>query len=415
VGFETIEGVFTINLDLISTTTLAGVLLLLGYFIRNKVPILDKFCFPAPVIGGFLFALLTLILHTTDSLAFSLDTTLQTPFMLAFFTTIGLGGSFKLIKTGGKSLIIYLVICWVIAIIQNTVGVSLAMLLDINPLLGIMAGAASLEGGHGTAATFGPVVESLGVDGATVVGIAAATFGLISGSLTGGPLAKWLITKNKLEIKSNDSKVVGYDELVEKEHQNEKVNSREFVFLMTIIGILMMFGLSISSWVDSLGITNFFLPAYVGAMFTAIIFRNTNDKVGIVKINGKVVDIISNVSIDFFLTMAMMSLKIWQLADLALPLIIILFVQVIIILLIAVFVLFPLLGKDYDAAVIVSGLMGHALGATPNAVANMGSVCDHYKVRATKAFLIVPICGAVLIDIVSIPCITIFITIFSKY
>lgn len=407
--FETVDNIFTISLDMVSTTTLAGLLLLLGYYIRKKVKFFEDFCFPAAVIGGFIFSLLTLVFHLTNIVSFNLDTTMQTPFMLVFFTIVGIGGSFALIKSGGKALIIYLVICWSLSIIQNGFGAAMAYVLGLHPLLGVMAGAVSLEGGHGAATAFGPEVEKLGINGAAAVAIASATFGLIAGSLTGGPLAKWLITKNNIKIKTTETKIT-YDDMVKKQQLTETITSHEFISSMVLIGVLMVFGNVFSGWVKNLGITNLFLPSYVGAMFAAIIFRNVNDKVNLFKINSKIMDIISDISIGFFLTMAMMSLKIWQLFDLALPLMLILVLQVVVLVLITVFILFPLLGKDYDAAVISAGMMGHGLGATPNAVANMGAVCENYNLRSNKAFLIVPLCGAVLIDLVGIPCITIFIT-----
>lgn len=408
------NGVLTISLDMIATTTLAAILLMFGYFLRTKVAFFEKYCFPAPVIGGFTFALLTLLFHTTGTVAFKLDTTLQTPFMLAFFTTVGLGGSLVLLKTGGRALIVYLVACWALAVIQNSVGVALAELLDIHPLLGIMAGAVSLEGGHGAAATFGPEAEALGATGAAAVAIASATFGLIAGSLTGGPMARFLISRHNVTIKAQDaSHLEKYSrELAEKEAR-EDVTAKEILYLMTIIGVMMVFGIFFANWIKAFKIPNFFLPSYVGAMFGAIVLRNFNDKYEVFKLNGKIIGIISDVSIGMFLSFAMMSLRIWDLVDLALPLLIILALQVSILMLITYFLLFRLLGGNYDAAVMCAGMMGHGLGATPNAVANMGAVCEHYGLRSTKAFLIVPLCGAVLIDLVAIPCISLFIGIFG--
>lgn len=413
-NFEIYKDLLNIELSLIATTALACVLLMLGYFVRDKVSFFEKFCFPAPVIGGFIFALLAWGFKLTDTVAFKMDTALQGPFMLVFFTTIGLGGSLTLIKKGGKALIIYLLVCWSIAIIQNAFGVSLATLLGIHPLMGVAAGAVSLEGGHGSAAAFGPLMEDVGAKGAAVVAIAVATFGLISGSLTGGPLANWLIKKNNLKIEStSDGYEMSYDEIVVKEQSKEEITSKEFLKMLTVIGVIMVFGILFTGLVDSFKIKNLAIPGYVGAMFGAIILRNLNDKIHFIKLNSKIIDLLSDITLGLFLTMAMMSLKVWELSGLALPLIIILVLQVILLVLIAVFVLFPALGRDYDAAVICAGLMGHGLGATPNAVANMGAVSEHYGVRSEKAFLIVPLCGAVLVDMVGIPCIVWFINYFA--
>ena len=411
-NFEVLNGIPTLKLDLVATTALAALLLMLGYWLKKKIDFLEKFCFPVPVIGGFCFAIVIWICRVTGVFHIALDTTLQTPFMLAFFTTVGLGGSLALLKLGGKSLIVYLVFCWCLAVFQNVLGVSLAMILDIHPVLGVMAGSVSLEGGHGAAATFGPEAEKLGVMGATAVAIASATFGLIAGNLTGGPLARKLITTYKVEIKTADTGM-DYDEFIKKEQAGEDIEAKGFLFLMAVIGVMMVFGVWLSGWVKTLGIPNFFLPGYVGAMFGAIIFRNINDKTHTFKLNSKIIGLMSDISIGMFLSMAMMNLKIWELADLAIPLVVILVVQVTCLILLVYFVLFRLLGKDYDAAVMCAGAMGHGLGATPNAVANMGAVSEHYGIRSNKAFLIVPLCGAVLIDLVGIPCIVFFIGAFA--
>lgn len=412
-NYEVINGLATLKLDMVATTALAALLLMLGYFLKRKIDFLEKFCFPVPVIGGFVFAIFIWVLHSTEIFTISLDTTLQTPFMLAFFTTVGLGGSLALIKLGGKSLIVYLVFCWFLAVFQNTMGVALAKILDIHPLLGVMAGSVSLEGGHGAAATFGPEAEKLGVMGAAAVAIASATFGLIAGNLTGGPLARKLINTYKVPIKAADTGLGDYESVVSEAQAQESVTSKAFLFMMAVIAVMMVFGVWLAEWVKGLGVQNLFLPGYVGAMFGAIIFRNINDRTHTFALNSRIIDLISDISIGMFLSMAMMSLKIWELADLALPLIVILVIQTASLIALVYFVLFRLLGRDYDAVVMCAGAMGHGLGATPNAVANMGAVGEHYGVRSNKAFLIVPLCGAVLIDLVGIPCIVFFIGMFS--
>ena len=335
--------------------------------------------------------------------------------MLAFFTTVGVGGSFGLLKKGGRALIIYLVFCWVLAAIQNAFGAGLASALGLNPLLGIMAGAVSLEGGHGAAAAFGPMVEGLGVKGAAAVAIASATFGLIAGGLLGGPVAKTLIERHHLKIEANaDTMFQKSADDILNEQSERKVTSAVLLSTLALVLILMVIGSYLSQYIARLTAgTNFSLPGYVTAMFAAVVFRNLNDHLHFVKINSSCIDIISDISIGIFLTMAMMSLRIWDLYDLALPLIVILMLQTTLIVLLAMFVLFRLLGRDYDAVVMCSGFIGHGLGATPNAVANMGSVCERYGVMSYKAFLIVPLCGAVLIDLVGIPNIVWFINFFA--
>lgn len=411
-GFEYAGKLLTMKLDLVSTTALAAVLLMLGYGIRRKIGFFEKFCIPAPVIGGFAFAILALVFRETGTLGFKMDTTLQSPFMVAFFTTVGLGGSFGLLRKGGAALIIYLVTCWFIAVFQNAFGSSLAYMMGLHPVLGVMAGAVSLEGGHGAAAAFGPTAEQLGVKGATAVAIASATYGLIAGSLLGGPTAKWLIDRYKISVTTSTEKYESYQDAVGASNEEDKVTSRNILSMLALVLVVMALG----SWVSGKikDVTGFVLPGYVGAMFIAVLFRNLNDAFGWVKLRLSSIDIIADVSIGIFLTMAMMGLKIWELYDLAIPLVAILVLQTIALLAVAIFVLFRLLGKDYDAAVMCAGLMGHGLGATPNAVANMGAVCERYGVMSHKAFLIIPLCGAVLIDLVGIPNIVWFINYLAK-
>jgi len=412
--FELVDNVRTLSLDLVATTTLAALLLMLGYAIRGKVSFLEKFCIPAPVIGGLIFSILALILRNTGLLVFSLSTTLQTPFMVAFFACVGFGGSFALLRAGGKALLVFLVLCWVMAICQNAIGVGLAYLLNINPVLGVMAGAVSLTGGHGNAAAFGPEAEALGVVGATTVAVAAATYGLIAGSISGGPVGRFLIEKFKVPIKASE---LGIDrtthEAIAQQKEDEKITPRSLMKHMTVIGVFMVLGALITLGVKLLNIPNFSLPGYVGAMFIAIIFRNVNDKFNFVKIDSTAIDMIKEVGLGFFLTMAIMTLKIWELADLAIPLIVILAVQTVFVLLYIFFLVWPLLRKDYDAAVMSAGFTGVGLGVTATAIASMSVVCEKYKVNSFKAFLIVPLCCAVFIDIVAIPVIVFCIGFFS--
>jgi ESS family glutamate:Na+ symporter len=408
-SFEVVDGLLTLKLSLVGTTALAAVLLLFGNLVRQKVPFFVRFCIPAPVIGGFSFSLLAWLLRSSGILGFSLDTTLQMPLMIAFFTTVGLEGSLGLIKKGGKSLLIYLVGCWILAIAQNVIGAGTAKLTGIHPVLGIMAGAVSLEGGMGAASAFGPTVEEMGVQGAFVVAVASATYGLISGGLFGGPLAKWLIERYRLEIKTDETENISYD--VEKK-DTESVTSSSIINMAVLILVIMVLGEVIAGYIKTA--TGFVLPGYIGAMFVAILFRNLNDSFNFVKVKWQSIDVIADFSLGMFLSMAMMSLKIWELASLALPLIIILAVQTIFIFAYCIFLLFPALGRNYDAAVMCAGMIGHGLGATPNAIANMNAVCERYGVVSKKAFLIVPLCGAVLIDLVGIPNIVWFINYLVK-
>lgn len=395
--------------DVLSTLLLTILCLLGGSKLKKRVSLLQKFCIPSPVIGGFLMSIFIWILKLLDLASFQFDTSTQNYLMIAFFTTVGLGGSFKILRTGGKLLMIYLAVCWAIAFFQNTFGVGIAQALGINPILGVMAGAVSLTGGHGGAAAFGGMAEGLGHQSASIAALAAATFGLIAGSLLGGPIASFLIKKHNVNIEVDD--VIMTPSTKGNPIISTMVDTNAFLKMLALIILIMVIGRYLSTLFTDY--TGFSLPSYVGAMLVAVIVRNINDALNIINIQEKSVDLISGASLGLFLTMAMMSLKIWELSDIALPLFIILALQVTALVLIAVYIVFPLLGKNYDAAVMCSGLMGHGLGATPNAMANMTSVCERYKLVSTKALMIVPLSGAVLIDIVAIPYHTWLINFFS--
>ena len=400
----------TLQLDALTTVALALLLLAMGAQLKKHSHWLRQLCVPAPVIGGFGFALVVWLLRNLQWLDITLDTAMQTPLMVMFFTTVGLGGSLGLLRQGGKILFVYLGACWGLALLQNLVGVGMAKALGIDPLLGIMAGAVSLEGGFGAAAAFGPIAESLGTSGATTAALASATFGMVAGGLLGSPVARFLIDRKKLAVRADSADTL---QVLEKANEGPSVaiDSKVLLRLLTCMLVIMVLGFWIGDALKAhLGIV---LPVYVGAMFVAIIVRNFNDRAQVIEIPDNAVGTLGDISLGMFLTMAMMSLKFWELEQLGLPLLVILVVQVLIMMALCVFVLFRLFGGNYDAAVLCAGYMGHGLGATPNAVANMGAICDHYKVFSYKAFIIVPLCGAVLIDIVALPVITWFINAFS--
>jgi len=345
---------------------------------------------------------------------FQLDNLLQTPFQLIFFTAIGLAASLSLLMRGGKLFVLYLVVaCWLIAILQNVIGVVVASLLGIHPVLGVMAGAVALEGGPGNAAAFGPMAEKLGVIGATTVGITAATYGILVSGFLGGPTARWLIERHKTPIATaEDLELNALKASLDKERDADTITTANVVKMITLILVMMVVGAMGAAKVKEL--TGFDLPHYVGGMFMAIIFRNVNDAMKLVRLSPKSVDLIGDVCLGLFLTLAMMSLKIWELANLALPLMVMLLVQTVFVVAFCIWPLFAMLGKNYDAAVMCAGMIGHNLGVAPNAVANMDAVCRRYGVVVTKAFIIVPLCGAVLVDIVAIPNIVWFINYFAK-
>lgn len=393
-----------IEINQITTVFLAVALFALGGWLINKIGFLKRFCIPAPVVGGLLFAALATILKTTGVLEISLDTSLQSLFMITFFTTIGLGASFKLVKLGGKLLIIYWLACGFLALMQNVIGVSLASLMGIHPLIGMMAGAVSMEGGHGAAAAFGQTLEDLGISSAMTIGAAAATCGLVAGGLIGGPIVKYLVGKYNLTPNEQETKEIDF------ENKNEQITSDSFFTQVLIITFCMAVGTYVGTLFSEA--TGFVLPGYVGAMFVAVLVRNIMDKIKPEAINMKSISLIGDVTLGVFLSMALMSVKLWEIANLALPLFIIVFVQVFFIVLFSIFVLFKLLGKNYDAAVMVAGFAGHGLGATPNAMANMSAVVQRFG-PSQKAFLVVPIVGAFLIDVFGIPIIITTINLFK--
>ncbi|EJL32259.1 sodium/glutamate symporter [Brevibacillus sp. BC25] len=394
----------TLALNQVTTIFLAVALLVLGTFLVRKASFLQKFCIPAPVVGGLLFAVIATALKATGILQITLDTSLQSLFMLTFFTTVGLGASFKLIKLGGKLLVIYWIACGFLALAQNVIGVSLASVFGIHPLIGMMAGAVSMEGGHGAAGAFGQTLEDMGIQSALAVGIAAATFGLVAGGLVGGPTVKYLITKH-------DLKPTETEEVVETvEEKGQPINSNTFFIQVLLITFCMALGTYLGELFSTA--TGFVLPGYVGAMFVAVIVRNVVDKLNPKAIDMKSINLISDVTLGIFLSMALMSIKLWEVADLALPMLVTVFVQVVFIVLFGIFVLFRLLGKNYDAAVMVAGFTGHGLGATPNAMANMAAVTGRFG-PSRKAYLVVPIVGAFLIDVFAMPIIITTINLFK--
>lgn len=395
-----------IQFDQVTTIFLAVALLVIGSFLVKKVGIFQRFCLPAPVVGGLLFALIATILKATGIVELTLDTSLQSLFMLAFFTTVGLGASFQLVKLGGKLLVIYWLACGFLALMQNLIGISVASLLNIDPLLGIMSGAVSMEGGHGSATAFGTTLEEMGVDSALTIGLAAATLGLVAGGLIGGPTVKYLISKYNLTPAEQEVAAA----VASEDKTKADIHSDTFIMQVLLITFCMALGTYLGELFSEK--TKLVLPSYVGAMFVAVIVRNVLDRVNDRVIDMRSVNLIGDVTLGIFLSMALMSVKLWEVADLALPIVIIVAVQVVFVVIMGVFVLFRLLGKDYDAAVMVGGFTGHGLGATPNAMANMSAITQKFG-PSQKAYLIVPIVGAFLIDVFAVPIILTSINLFQ--
>lgn len=397
-SFEILDGVRTISLDSTNTLALAAVLLLLGYFIKNRVAIIDKYCIPAPVVGGFLFMFITWAGYSTNSYVINFENIFQDTFMLAFFTTVGLGASFKLLKTGGKLLIIYWAIAGVVSILQNSLGVGLAKVIGLEAPYGLLASAISMIGGHGAALSYGNEFATMGYETAPLVGAAAATFGLISAVLIGGPLGRRLIVKHNLT--PDDSENFDTSATNINVGSGIKLSSLDIIKNVAVIIICMAIGTLVSAQISRLIDMGF--PTYVGAMFVAVIVRNLNEKLHFYNFDFPLVDEIGNVMLNLYLALALMTLKLWELSGLLGGVLLVVFGQVLLLSLLAYFVIFRILGSNYDAAVMCAGLCGHGLGATPSAIVNMTAINEKYGM-SRKAMMIVPIVGAFLVDIIYQP------------
>lgn len=390
-----------IQLDMYQTLAAAVLVLLLGNYLKKKIYFLQKFCIPAPVIGGLIFAIMTCICYVTGIAEFSFDDTLREVCMVFFFTSVGFQANLKVLKSGGKSLIVFLGLVIALIILQNLTAVGLAKLLNLNPLIGMCTGSIPMVGGHGTAGAFGPVLEALNIKGATTICTAAATFGLIFGSLIGGPLGKRLIEKHSLlnTTANEDDSLLVEDEKKHERHTNMYADA---VFqLILAIGVGTIFTMLLTK-------TGLTFPIYIGAMLAAALMRNICEYTGIATIHMGEINDLGGISLSLFLGMAMITLRLWELASLALPLVILLAAQVLLIIIFTYVIEFNIMGRDYDAAILVSGTCGFGTGATPNAMANMQAVCDQY-VPSIKAYLLIPLVGSLFADFLNSLVITFFI------
>ena len=416
----------TIELDMIQTAAIGALALMAGMVLTRKVALLQRYCVPSPVSGGIIFSLLTLALYGWCDVEVSFDGTLKDVFMLAFFTSVGFQSDLKVLKQGGKTLLVMLGLLVVIITLQNLMPMAITKSMGVDPLIGMAAGSISMTGGHGTAGGFASVLEGMGLHGAGTIGMAAATFGLIAGSMLGGPLAEKIIrtklTHEQMQpqdeeidpamagIESDEASPAGREKRVSTNEQEFQQYAKASYCILLVMGA----GTLMSWLLTKTGIT---FPTYFGALILAAIVRNVMGFLRY-KEDGKWVRAeksldmdrivsVGNICLSLFLGMAMISLKLWELQSLALPLIVILVSQIVMMGLFVFFVAFPLLGRDYDAAVLCAGICGFGLGATPNAMANMSAVC--YKYRYTvKPFLIVPIIGAMFADLINTAIITTF-------
>ena len=420
-----VEGLRIIKFDLILTLAVAAILLFIGNFIQRRVSLFERSSIPAAAIGGLLFALIVLALRWRGTLGVALDTTLRGPLQIAFFTTIGLGATMTLLRAGGWRMGFFWLIASVSALVQNAVGIALAVALGAPAALGIICGALTLSGGPSTGLAWTKEFEALGIEGAGALIIASALFGIFTACIVGNPVATWLIRRFRLKEKSETERESGSTSneeefwalsptvnLDDEPKETASVNSRDgalsgrtLLHNLLVILALMGVGALLSVWIKGAGFT---LPEYVGAMIVAALVRNLDDRFAWFRLDARAVEVLGGIALALFLVIALMSLELWKIAGLALPMLVILSVQVLVMILFAVFVTFVLMGRDYEAAVTASGHIGFGLGTTPNAVANMEALTARYG-PAPRSFLIVPVVGAFFIDFSNLLVITIFV------
>ena len=406
-------------LDFINTVAFAGLVLFLGHAVRRVAPVLSRYNVPAPVIGGLLVAVAVTAARAQGVTLVTFDTRLQSPLMIAFFTTVGFGASLSLLKVGGPQVLVFTLLCSVLAVVQNVMGAGLAALLGQHPLFGVLNGSVTLTGGPATGLAFAPLFEKAGVPGASTVAVASAMAGIISGGLIGGPIGTLLVRRHRLA----NPRVSGHtdppiaqqvveDQLPDAAAATPAGEDKEsYALLKALVVILtaMWIGSVVSARLEAWGLT---LPAYIGAMLVAAVIRNLDDATKIVGLSQRTIDDLGNVALSLFLVLALMTLRLWELAGLALPMIVILVFQVGLIAAVCFWPVFPWMGKDYDAAVMSGGLCGFMLGTTANAMANMEALVDRYG-PAPRAFLVVPMVGAFFIDFINAVLITVCLNIWS--
>lgn len=406
-----------LELDMLQTAGLGALALVLGMCLTRRVKWLQRFCIPSPVSGGIVFSVVSLMLYKLWNVELVFDGALKDVFMLVFFTSVGFQSNLKVLRRGGSTLLLMLGVLAFIIVVQNVLPLGIAWIMGVNPLVGMAAGSISMAGGHGTAGGFSAVLEGMGLSGAGTIAMAAATFGLIMGSVTGGPLAERLIrtklTAEHLEpkdyemdpamagLESDEASPAGRAKHISSNEQEFQQYAKATYALLIVVAAG-----SLMSWLlQQTGVT---FPTYFGALIVAAIVRNVAETCKLTpKMELDKIVSVGNICLSVFLGMAMVSLKLWELESLALPLVVMLVAQVVAMALIAYFVAFNILGRDYDAAVLVAGICGFGLGATPNAMANMSAVCYKYH-YSVKPFLIVPIIGAMFVDLINTGFITMF-------
>jgi len=395
--------------DLIHTLAFGGVALLVGYGLCRYVPLLGRYNLPPPVIGGLLVALAILIARQQGVTLFKFDTTLQTPLMIAFFTTIGFGESLSLLRVGGPQVLRFFLIATVFAVMQNLIGILVALPFGLHPLFGVLAGSVTLTGGPATGLAFAPLFEQAGVTGAASIAVAVAMGGIVLGGIIGGPVSTYLIEKYRLGADRAASAMLRVETTVATVSTGEVSADEDASVLPIMINLVailvaMWAGAWLSRGFAALGLT---LPAYIGAMLIAALIRNVDDQTGWFGLSQRFIGQFGAVTLSLFLVLALMTLKLWELASLALPLITVLLVQMIIAALGALWPVFPMMGLNYESSVMSGGFIGFMMGTTANAMAVMRTLVERYG-PAPRAFLVAPMVGAFFIDFTNALIVTLF-------
>ncbi len=415
-----------VNLNIYQTLAAATAVYYVGVLLRIKVPFLRRYCLPAPVIGGIIFAILNAVLYTNGIWTYKQDTIMQNVCMMLFFTSIGYTASISLIRKGGSLVAKMAVLTTLLILCQNGIGIALAHVFDLSPLMGLATGSIPMVGGHGTSGSFGPVLESVGLDNATTIAFAAATFGLVSGSLLGGPMGEFLVRHYGLtsvadeerldpanmsdELQKLEQAAHGERKAIDEEKRaGQSINNYRFMNALAHLLIAMGLGTVVSQIFVNFGLV---FPNYIGSMLVAAIIRNVSDYTHAYKVYQRESEVLGNLGLTIFLSCALMSLKLWQLSDLAIPLMAMLLSQVLFIALFVKFLLFRVMGRNYEAAVMAAGTCGFGLGATPNAIANMSVMVERFG-PAPTAFFVIPLIGALIVDFVNSSIITVLLNLLA--
>ncbi|WP_301859099.1 sodium/glutamate symporter [uncultured Megasphaera sp.] len=411
-----------VQLNIYQTLAAAIAVYYIGVFLRMKIGFLRRYCIPAPVVGGILFALMNCILFTNGIWTYEQDTIMQNICMMLFFTSVGYTASLSLIKRGGILVFKMAIVTTILIICQDIIGISLTQFFHINPLMGLATGSIPMVGGHGTAAAFGPLLETeMGLANGTTIAVAAATFGLVAGGLIGGPVGERLVQKfnlhssaeaERLDPEATQAEIEKFEAVIankakaiqEEQRIGQTINNYRFMNGMAHLFLAMGLGTLVSSFFVSIGLV---FPAYIGSMLVAALIRNIADFTHIYKVYQRESEVLGNLGLTVFLTCVLMSLKLWQLSDLAVPMLVLLLSQAVFMALFAYFVVFRVMGRNYEAAVMTSGCCGFGLGATPNAIANMTAMTELFG-PAPTAFFVIPLIGSLIIDPVNASIVTIF-------